>query len=196
MLLPSASLITFAFVSSITPGPNNLMLLASGMNFGFRRTLPHMIGIGVGFMIMIVLMGLGLTHLFDIFPVSYTVMQVLAVLYLLYLAYKIATAAPPEGAPPRAAKPFTFLQAALFQWVNPKAWVMALSAITLYCPTRDGAAVFMVALAFGVVNVPCVGLWALLGDQLRRYLKSPTALRVFNYTMAFLLVASLAMLLK
>lgn len=170
------------------------MLLASGMNFGVRRSLPHMLGIGVGFVIMIILMGLGLTHLFDAFPLSYQILRVLSVLYLVYLAYKIATAAPPDSSPRSEGKPFTFLQAALFQWVNPKAWVMALSAITLYSPQRDLPSVLVVAIAFGIVNVPCVGVWTLLGEQLRRYLHGPKALRTFNYSMALLLLASLVML--
>lgn len=124
------ALSAFALVSSITPGPNNLMLMASGANFGFRRTVPHMLGIGLGFGLMIVLVGLGLVRVFDAFPVAHLILTILGVCYLLWLAWKIAHAAAPYAARV-GVRPFTFLQAALFQWVNPKAWQMGLTAITL-----------------------------------------------------------------
>ena len=126
-----AALFAFAFVSSVTPGPNNLMLMASGANFGFKRTIPHMLGVGIGFTLMVVLVGAGLMQLFDLYPVSYDVLRVVCVIYLSYLAYRIATAAAPEHQADSTAKPFSFLQAALFQWVNPKAWTMALTAIAV-----------------------------------------------------------------
>lgn len=201
------ALIAFAFVTSITPGPNNLMLMASGANFGFRRTVPHMLGVGIGFVVMVALVGVGLMQVFDAIPASYTVLKVVSVAYLLYLAWRIATAAPPERAAERPAecptegtterqtepsgRPFTFLQAALFQWVNPKAWTMALTAIAVYAPSRSLGAVTFVALVFGAVNLPSVGSWALLGQGMRRWLDSGPRLRVFNAAMAALLVASL-----
>ncbi len=185
-----SALAMFAFVTSVTPGPNNVMLLASGANFGLRRTVPHMLGIGVGFSGMIVVVGLGLVGLFDAVPASYTVLQVVAVIYLLWLAYRIANAAPPE--PGQAGgKPFTFLQAAAFQWVNVKAWTMGLTAIAVYAPDRSVSAVVLVAAVFGLINFPSVSLWALLGVQMRRVLNQPWRLVAFNWTMAALLVASL-----
>jgi len=114
------ALAAFAFVSSITPGPNNLMLLASGVNFGFRRTVPHMLGIGIGFTLMVVLVGLGLAGVFTAWPPARPALRIAATGYMLWLAWKIANAAPPESAK-TSARPLTFLQAAAFQWVNPKA---------------------------------------------------------------------------
>ena len=184
-------LAVFSLVSSITPGPNNLMLMASGANFGFRRTIPHMLGVGLGFTLMVLLVGVGLLQVFDAFPVTYRLLKVVSVAYLFFLAWKIGTAAPLEGEGKAGGTPFTFIQAALFQWVNPKAWTMALTAITVYSPSRSVVAIAFVAAVFGAVNLPCVGLWTTLGQQLQRILTSPTRLRVFNISMAVLLVTSL-----
>ncbi|KUJ77536.1 LysE family translocator [Ruegeria profundi] len=184
------ALIAFAFVSSITPGPNNLMLMASGANFGFRRTIPHMLGIGLGFSFMVLLVGTGLAQMFDRYPVSYTVLKVVSVVYLLYLAWKIAHAAPVRGAN-TTGNPMTFLQAAAFQWVNPKAWAMALTATTAYTPDHTLQAILVVALVFGAVNLPSVSTWTVLGQQMARVLTNPRRLVAFNWTMAALLVASL-----
>ncbi|WP_289042755.1 LysE family translocator [uncultured Aliiroseovarius sp.] len=185
-----SAFVAFAFVSSITPGPNNLMLMASGANFGFRRSVPHMLGIGIGFTFMIVLVGVGLMTLFDLYPVSYTILKAGSVVYLLWLAWKIAHASEP-GTSAAAGTPMTFLQAAAFQWVNPKAWAMALTAISVYAPTRSMAAVILVALIFGMVNLPSVSVWTVLGQKIRVILTNPTRLRSFNVTMALLLVATL-----
>lgn len=184
------ALVAFAFVSSITPGPNNLMLMASGANFGFRRSIPHMLGIGLGFTFMVLLVGAGLVQVFDAFPISYQILKVVSVLYLLYLAWKIANAAPVQGQED-AGTPMTFLQAAAFQWVNPKAWTMALTAITAYTPSQTLGAVMIVALVFGAVNLPSVSSWTVLGQQMARILTNPRRLTLFNWTMALLLVASL-----
>ncbi|TYB83097.1 LysE family translocator [Maritimibacter fusiformis] len=180
----------FAFVTSATPGPNNLMLMASGANFGFRRTIPHMLGVAIGFTVMVVLVGVGLMAVFDRFPVAHDVLRVVSVVYLLWLAWKIANAAAP-GAGGSTGTPMTFLQAAAFQWVNPKAWAMALSAIAAYAPDRSLAAAALVAVVFGLVNLPSVSVWALLGQQIRHVLTSAARLRTFNWTMAALLVATL-----
>lgn len=189
-LLPA--LAAYAFASSITPGPNNLMLMASGANFGVWRTVPHMLGVGVGFMVMVVLLGSGLIQAFDTYPVSYTVLKWASVAYLLYLALRIATAAPKApDAPETAGKPFTFLQAAGFQWVNPKAWAMALTAISAYTAEHTLAGVALVAFVFGIINIPSVGVWTVMGQQLRRVLTNPARLRAFNLTMAALLIATL-----
>lgn len=181
---------TFCFVSSITPGPNNLMLMASGANFGIKRTLPHWLGIGIGFTGMIVLVGVGLMQVFDAFPVTYTILKVLSVGYLLYLAWKIANAAPPREAD-ETGKPFSFLQACAFQWVNPKAWAMALTAISVYTPSQSVVAILTTALIFGVINLPACSTWMFIGQQMRRFLTNPARLRAFNIVMALLLVASL-----
>lgn len=185
------ALALFALVSSITPGPNNLMLMASGANFGFRRTIPHMLGVSLGFTLMVLLVGVGLLQVFDLFPVSYQVLKAVSVAYLLYLAWKIATAAPLSDDARTSGTPFTFVQAALFQWVNPKAWTMALTAVSVYSPSQGVVAMAFVAAVFGTVNLPCIGLWTSLGQQLQRLLTSPIRMRAFNISMALLLVTSL-----
>lgn len=183
-------LIIFALVSSLTPGPNNLMLMASGANFGFRRTIPHMLGIAIGFTIMVVLVGVGLAQVFDAYPPARVILMVLSVAYLVWLAWKITQAAAPDAINADA-RPMTFLQAAMFQWVNPKAWSMALSAVTLYTADRSIPSILIVACIFGLVNLPSIGVWTLIGQQIRRFLTSPARLTAFNWTMAALLVLSL-----
>ena len=185
------ALFTFAFVSSVTPGPNNFMLLASGVNFGFRRTVPHMLGIALGFTVMTAIVGLGLAGLFTAWPPARQALTVVSVVYLLWLAWKIAHAAAPSATAPSSGRPMTLVQAAAFQWVNPKAWTMALTAMTLYAPGADWQSVALVALVFGAVNLPCVSSWALLGTALRGWLRDPARLRVFNWGMAVLLVLTL-----
>lgn len=184
------ALTAFAFVSSITPGPNNLMLMVSGANFGFSRSAPHMLGVGIGLTVMIVLVGAGLIQVFDTWPVSHAILKTASVIYLLWLAWKIANASAPKDAN-AAARPLSFVQAALFQWVNPKTWTMALTAISIFAPDRSITAIFWVALVFGLINLPSVSTWTLLGGQMWRILSSPTRLRLFNVSMALLLVASL-----
>ncbi|MGI3170057.1 LysE family translocator [Pseudooceanicola sp. C21-150M6] len=185
------ALAAFCIVSTLTPGPNNLMVMASGANFGYRRTLPHMLGIAIGFGLMAALVGIGLMGIFEAVPVLHDVLTVLSVAYLLYLAWKIANAAPPDAKAAQNSRPMTFLQAAMFQWVNPKAWTMALTAITVYASDRSLVAVLMVAGMFMLVCLPCVSVWTVLGQQLRRLLTNPARLRLFNWGMAGLLVASL-----
>lgn len=180
----------FAFVSSITPGPNNLMLMASGANFGFRRTVPHMLGVALGFVFMVLLMGAGAAQVFAAFPAMHVVLKSAAVLYMLWLAWKIAHAAPVRAGD-AAGQPMTFLQAAAFQWVNPKAWAMALTAVTAYLPSQTLVAVVFVGVVFGAINLPSVGSWTLVGQQMARVLTNPRRLMLFNWTMAVLLVASL-----
>lgn len=194
------ALILFALVSSITPGPNNIMLLASGANFGFRRTLPHMFGIMLGFGVMIFCVGIVLIQIFDAHPIIYTLLRVVSVGYLIFLAYKVATAAPPEAetktqdkiARRNKHKPFSFMQAALFQWVNPKAVGMAVIAISTYTPpARPWQSVLWVSVIFALVNLPSISVWVVLGVQARRWLNAPRRLRIFNVTAAMLLLLSL-----
>ena len=185
-----SALAVFAFVTSITPGPNNLMLMASGANFGFRRTIPHMLGIGIGFALMILAVGAGLIQVFDAFPPSYLMLRAFSVFYMLWLAWRIATAAGLADAQ-ASGNPMTFLQAAAFQWVNPKAWAMALTAITAYAPDRSLWSIACVALVFGSINLPCVSSWTILGQQMARLLRSPRQRVAFNWSMAGLLMASL-----
>lgn len=186
------ALVTFSFVSSITPGPNNLMLMASGANFGLRRTVPHMLGISIGHAFMVTMVGVILLQVFVTYPVLNVVLKVLSVSYMLWLAWKIANAVPPE-AKSVTGSPLTFLQAAAFQWVNPKAWFMAITAITNYAPQERGVWIgaLTVAAVFAMTNLPSVSVWAWLGVQVRRFLSTPRRLRSFNITMAGLLILSL-----
>lgn len=185
------ALIGFVLVATFTPGPNNIMVMASGANFGLRRTVPHIAGIAGGMAVMIGLVGVGLMVVFDAFPVLTTVLKVLSVAYLLYLAFKIARAAPPESADAPAGRPLTILQAAAFQWVNPKGWAAVLTAITLYAPQHTPAQVAVVALVFFGLSIPANTFWSVMGVVLRRWLSNRRRLRMFNAVMALLLVASL-----
>ncbi|CAB3675302.1 hypothetical protein CEY09_22555 [Achromobacter marplatensis] len=193
--LASASLLgplaLFALVSSITPGPNNVMLASSGLNFGFRRSMPHLLGVNLGFTLMIFLVGIGLGSVFQQVPELYTVLKYAGAAYLLYLAWKIANSGSMEDGDARG-KPFTFLQAAAFQWVNPKAWVMAVGVVATYTPQNGFFANLVIAtLVCGIVNLPSIGVWVTFGTALRRVLHKPWAVRAFNVSMALLLVASL-----
>lgn len=184
------ALAAFAFVTVITPGPNNLMLMASGANFGMRRSVPHMLGIILGFPVMILLVGMGVMRAFELWPLLRQVLLAGSVVYMGWLAWKIAHAAPPADAPANT-RPLTFLQSAGFQWINPKAWTMAVGAITLYAASRDAQAIFWVAGMYVAVALVSTTVWVALGRQVRRSLRNPAHLRAFNWAMAALLLASL-----
>ena len=196
----------FAFVTSVSPGPGNLLLLASGVNFGFRRSLPLILGISLGFLTMVFLVGMGLGPLLQAYPPIYAVLKVACVGYVLWLAWKIARAAPNGSAPAlgpegdnKAARPFGFLQAALLQWLNPKAWAVALIVSVSYAAPAPGAGpldiaagLLLVILCFACVNLPSISLWAISGVALRWLFDDPRRLRRFNIAMAILLVLSMA----
>lgn len=208
------ALVAFALVATITPGPNNLMLMASGTNHGLRRSLPHVAGVTLGVAAMVLVLGLGLAETLARHPGAMDALKVAALLYMLWLAWRIATAAPPGDpapatlapgtgpapartpAPARAGRPLTVLEAAAFQWVNPKAWAMALSALGLYAMGEGLAGVLPVAAVFLVVGPPCNLLWVAMGQGLRRLLADRRALRRFNVAMALLLLASLLPVLR
>jgi threonine/homoserine/homoserine lactone efflux protein len=194
------ALMIFAFTSSVTPGPNNMMLLASGVNFGFRKTIPHILGIELGFGLLILATGLGLGALFAAEPRLYLALKVLGGAYLLWIAWHIATTRTLGGGTPGTgedAKPLSFTQAALFQFVNPKAWVMAAGAVAAYqspdAYVRDS---LLIVLAFMSVGIFCTAAWAGFGTGLKGWLSHPARLRWFNITMAALLVLSLWPMLR
>ena len=194
-----AALVLFAFVTSVTPGPNNFMLLASGVNFGFSRTIPHMLGIGVGFLTLLFGVGFGLGAVLSAYPALHLALKIGGGAYLLYLAWRIAMARSmgDGGAKQSDARPMTFLEAAAFQWVNPKAWVMAVTAMAIYTtPQAQFLSVTLVAVAFAIVNVPCVSIWAGFGVALRGFLADPVRLKWFNIAMGLMLVASLWPMLR
>lgn len=184
--------LVFATVMFFTPGPNNIMLLASGLNFGFRRTLPHMAGVTFGFAFMIGVTGLGLGAVFASLPILQTILKYGGAAYLVYLAIAIALSGPPDPGEAEQRRPMTFLGAALFQWVNVKGWVMAIGTITAYAAIAiyPWNIMLQVALSLLIGGVSCV-TWALAGTSLQTLIKSPGAVRAFNVVMAVLLLASL-----
>lgn len=187
-------LIVYAFVTTITPGPNNTMLVASGVNFGFARSVPHILGISIGFSIMVMLVGTGLGTLFEAFPLLHNILRWVGFAYLAYLAWMIARSQPYEfnDDDSNSSRPMSFLAAAAFQWVNPKAWIMALGAITTYLPNPTTAlGMFLVAAIFFVVGTPCISLWAMFGTWISRSLTNPLHFRIVNFVLAAALVLSL-----
>ena len=187
-----AAMAMFAFVTSVTPGPNNMMLLASGVNFGVKRTVPHWLGVSLGHFVMLLLVGAGLESLLKAYPFVYQVMKVVGFAYLVYLAWGVARSGAPERNGEEETKPISFFGAAAFQWVNPKAWIMAIGYFSNYMPT-DASLTFVVltCMMFSAINFPSVGLWVWLGAKLEHYLQRDTIRRMFNWTMALLLVVSM-----
>jgi threonine/homoserine/homoserine lactone efflux protein len=181
---------TYSFVMSITPGPNNVMLTASGANFGFRRTLPHMFGISAGCAAQMIAVCAGLGTLFHHWPVLQTVLQWTGAAYLLYLGWQLlGSGAVREG---HAARPVGFFQALAFQFVNPKAWVMSLTAVALFLPADVSVLTscgYLVAMMV-TINMPCIAVWALFGNSLRGFLTRPSRRMGFNIAMALALAAT------
>ena len=191
------ALIAYSFVTSITPGPNNLMLLSSGVNFGFSRSIPHMLGIGIGFVVLLLAVGFGLGAVLSAFPALHTALKIAGAAYLLYLAWKIAMTRSVSGREGQNVRPLTFLDAAAFQWVNPKAWVMAVTAMAVYSDPRSPfVSVLLISAAFGIVNLPCISVWAGFGTALRGFLADPVRLKWFNIAMGLLLGATLWPMLR
>jgi threonine/homoserine/homoserine lactone efflux protein len=184
--------IPFMASMGITPGPNNVLVASSGVNFGFRATLPHILGITIGYPLMLFIVGIGLAKIFIAVPLIHTILKWISIVYLLYLAYRITIAAAPseERSEP---KPLTFLQAAAFQWVNGKAWVISLGAVTTYTVVDQTLPLQIVALTAisVVITLVSVSCWTFFGAFMRRYLQTEKRRRWFNYTMAALLVLSI-----
>lgn len=191
------ALLVYAFVTSVTPGPNNFMLLASGVNFGFWRTFPHMCGIGFGFFTLLIGVGAGLGAVLAAFPQLHLVLKIAGGAYLLYLAWKIATSRTLGKEGDAKARPMTFVEASLFQWVNPKAWVMAVTAMALYAdPANPVWSMLLVACVFALTNFPSVSVWAAFGVALRGFLADPVRLKWFNIAMGVLLALTLIPMLR
>lgn len=183
-----ASAALFAFVASITPGPNNVMLWASGMNFGLRRTIPHIAGVNVGFSSLLIATSVGLGALMQTVPVLSIGLRMFGSAYLVYFAYRIATAAGTEAS--THARPFTFLQAAIFQYVNPKAWIMGVTAVGSFLPSDQDlvAGTLLLTALFAVVNLPCITTWAVAGTALGRVFADDRKRRYVNVALAILLL--------
>ncbi len=186
------ALLMFVVVTLFTPGPNNTMLMSSGLNFGFRRGLPHLWGVALGFAFMVLAVGLGLGAVFHAYPLLYTGLKYVGAAYLLYLAWQIATSAAHEEKGTADDKAITFLQAAAFQWLNPKGWVMAVGAVSTYAAVAAFPVnVALIAFLFGGLGILSSATWLGFGTGLKRLLASPRAVHVVNAAMALLLVASL-----
>ena len=190
------SFLLFAFVTAITPGPNNILLMTSGVNHGFRKTIPHLLGVTFGFAMLVLSAGLGLNELFSRFPAIYQVMKWFCAVYFVYLAWRLSTA--PSAAmttattasSPRAA--WRFRDGVAFQWINPKGWIMAIGTFSSYVPAVGGAhLVIGTALLFALICFPSFIVWVTFGSQMRRYLEQGNRRRVFNTGMALLLLSSL-----
>lgn len=199
----------FIVVSSITPGPNNTMLMASGVNFGFRRSLRHLLGVNLGFAFMVLCVGLGLHTVLEDWPVLYDVLRTLGTAYMLWMAWKLVSmpTPAPAGTPATSARaadtatalarPMGFWGAAAFQWVNPKAWIMSVTCMSAYlAPNAGWAQVALLAGLFMVLGAPCSAFWVGFGQAMRRLLQQPERLRLFNRVMAVALVASLYPMLR
>lgn len=189
-----ASFAAFALVMSITPGPNNVIALSSGVNFGFRRSMPFFTGVSLGFPVMLAILATGFRAVLLTAPWAFDAIRIAGVLYLLWMAWHIATAGDIDGGGngTRPA-PLTVVQSALLQWVNPKAWTIAVGALAAYT-TADAywASIAIMSVLFAVIAWPSTAVWALFGQLVRRWLSTPARLRAFNVTMALLLVLSLA----
>jgi threonine/homoserine/homoserine lactone efflux protein len=183
--------IVFAAVMYFTPGPNNIMVMSSGLTYGFRRTLPHIAGVTIGFAFMVGAVGLGFGTIFIAFPILQVFLKYAGAAYLVYLAVMIATSGPPKpGETGRG--PMTFWGAAMFQWVNVKGWVFVIGTITAYADIASFPWNIVIQTAVCLLlGVLACGTWTLFGTALRPYLTSPAAVRAFNLVMAALLLASL-----
>lgn len=188
-----AAFLAFAVVMSGTPGPNVMLVMTSGVNHGFRATIPHMLGVTIGFSAMLLAVGFGLGQVFTAVPQLYTVLKVASIVYLLWLAWKIMNAKPAApGGGEAATRPMTFLQGAAFQWVNPKAWAICLSVVAAYTvPGKFLSSMLTMAALFIVINLLCLIIWTGFGVGLRSLLADPRRVRIFNIVMALLLVASM-----
>jgi threonine/homoserine/homoserine lactone efflux protein len=184
--------VVFASVMAFTPGPNNVLLAASGVNFGFMRTMPHIWGVTVGFDVLLIAGAVGVGFLFHAFPALHTVIKIGGAIYMLYLAWKVATAHQGGAEDEAPAKPFTFMQAAAFQWINPKALIAVIGGIALYVrPGHEWIDFPVMLVVMTVATIGAVSLWTGFGVALRRFLRDPKRARIFNISMALLLVVSI-----
>lgn len=189
-------LLTFAVAACITPGPNNIMLTASGANFGFKRTIPHILGICFGLEFLMLVVALGFNILFSLYPQLQVLLKVAGSVYLLYLAWKIATSKKPVGLEDKG-RPFTFVQAAAFQLLNPKALMMAVTSMSTFTLAGDRyfVSAMVVMFVYSVICLPSISAWASFGTAIGRLLKSNRAFRIFNLSMGGLTAASVGLIL-
>jgi len=187
------SIFMFSFATSITPGPNNIMLLSSGLTFGYKRTIPHTLGVVLGFPFMTICVGLGLGKIFEAYPMSLTILKVLGIMYLLWLAWHIANSKPELQKNSDKTQPLNFMQVVLFQWVSPKNWIKIITAMSIYVTSVSNALpqVIMISIIFFSTVLISANSWALGGVFLKKLIKSETGVKRFNVIMAILLVFSI-----
>jgi len=187
------SITSFALASTMTPGPNNIMLLSSGLTFGYKRTIPHALGINFGFPVMVLCVGLGVGKLFEVFPFIYTALKVVGISYLFWMAWHIANTKGSLNAKNKNDKPFTFIQAALFQWINPKAWVMAISSTAAFITDHQIAfiQVMIISAVYFLCAILSTNSWAVGGVILKQFIQNERFVQIFNITMAILIVGSI-----
>jgi threonine/homoserine/homoserine lactone efflux protein len=183
----------FSFATSMTPGPNNIMLLSSGLTFGYKRTIPHILGVVLGFPFMTICIGLGLGKVFELYPIIFTILKVIGILYLLWLAWHIANSKPKFKENDKNANPLTFLPIILFQWVNPKNWIKIITAMSVYVTSVEHALtqIIIIAIIFFITVVISANSWAMGGSVLKKFIKSEKGIQRFNIIMAILLVLSI-----
>jgi len=186
------SIATFTLSTVLSPGPNNIMLLSSGLTFGYKKTIPHMLGIILGFPFMVLLIGLGLGFVFESYLFIFIALKYIGILYLFWMAYKIANNASRLDTTNNS-KPFTFIQSAIFQWLNPKAWIMAVTSTSVFVTSSIYAyeQVFIIAFIYLLSGLVSTNGWTLGGVVLKKFIKDEKMIKIFNITMAILLVASI-----
>ncbi len=187
------SIFVFSFATSITPGPNNIMLLSSGLTFGYKKTIPHLLGVVIGFPLMALLVGLGLGKIFESYPTILTMLKIVGTIYLLWLAWKIANSTPSFSENTNNSTPLMFMPIVLFQWVNPKNWIKIITAMSVYVDSAENALsqILVITIVFLSTVIVSANTWTLGGVALKRFIKNKKAIRVFNISMAVLLILSI-----
>lgn len=190
------ALLIFCFSTSVTPGPNNLMIMLSGVKFGIKLSMPHYLGILFGFSAMIILVGIGLGEIFTRYPLLHEIIKYFGAAYMLYLAMKTILADPHLAKVKGQAKPLTLIQALLFQWINPKAWIMAIGSVATYTTVTGNMLqqVLLISGTYFLVGIPSVGTWLVGGAALSKYLHNPAHMKRFNLTMGVLLILSIVLM--
>ena len=187
------SIFMFSFATSMTPGPNNIMLLSSGLTFGYKRTIPHILGVIIGFPLMTIFVGLGLGEFFKIYPFAFTILKVIGILYLLWLAWKITNSTPKFKENDENSQPLKFMPIVLFQWINPKNWIKIITAMSVYVTSVENATtqIIIITIIFFLTVSVSANSWAMGGVVLKKLIKSDVGIKRFNVIMAILLVLSI-----
>ena len=187
------SIFMFSFATSMTPGPNNIMLLSSGLTFGYKKTLPHILGVVIGFPLMTIFVGLGLGEFFKLYPFAFIILKIIGIAYLLYLAYKIATSTPTFKKNDENSQALKFMPIVLFQWMNPKNWIKIITAMSVYVTSIEHATaqIIVITIIFFLTVLVSANSWAIGGVILKKLIKSDIGIKRFNLIMAMLLVLSI-----